>query len=118
MGNKGSKVQAKKRTGKLKPHERDPLERIDAVNDLLDTEETYVKGLRMIVETFQEPLIQSKKMKPKHIKTIFGNASLLLELHTSFLEALQDAATGTECREVGRVFVNAVCAPLLVTPLI
>lgn len=109
MGNKQSKGgPIKKRTGNLKEHEIDPEDRKEAVQDLLDSEQLYVDGLKTIVNNFEEPLGQSKKLKSKHHKTIFCNVKLLYEMHTNFLEALQEASSDTECREVGRVIVSSV----------
>ena len=54
------------------------------INELLDTEEAYVKDLHLIDKIFREK-VEKIVTEPEILKTIFANTSSIYSFHSEFL---------------------------------
>ena len=54
------------------------------INELLDTEEAYVKDLYLIDKIFREK-VEKIVTEPEILKTIFANTSSIYSFHSEFL---------------------------------
>jgi hypothetical protein len=83
--------------------------------EIMETEETFGNDLRIIVQEFYNPIMQSGLLKREHIDRIFLNVEDLLIKSTAFLEklkaaksaALQEGDTDLLSVDIGRVFMEA-----------
>ena len=58
------------------------------VEEILETERTYVNGLNGLLQEFDKPL--ARVIKPEETRTIFSNIHALLGMHKLLLDNLQD----------------------------
>jgi RhoGEF domain len=73
-------------------HADDPARRLLVLNELVETEKTYVEVLLTMVTIFLNPLStagQEAGISQTEIKAIFSIVEMLSSLHTTFLQALQ-----------------------------
>lgn len=114
MGNTGAKI--RKRTGKLRPEEIDTPQRTEVCDEILQTEEEYVNSLGVLTSAYLHPLRTSAKSQKKpllkgtYVKQVFSNVEQLEALHGAFLDRLQEAAAGTQCRELGKIVAKQASA--------
>ncbi|KAL6065518.1 Rho guanyl-nucleotide exchange factor [Balamuthia mandrillaris] len=85
--------------------------RTNIVNELLDTEKTYVDNLKLLSKEYKSPLIAL--CKEKHIitetavATIFSNIDLITELHVQLLAELEKVrGVSPETTKIGNIFVT------------
>jgi len=114
MGNSAAKI--RKRTGKLRPEELDTPARVEVCTEIVQTEEEYVNSLGVLTSAYLQPLRASLKthkkplLKAAYVKQIFSNVEELETLHGLFLDRLQQAVAGTECRELGKIVAKQAAA--------
>ncbi|XP_050307151.1 intersectin-1 isoform X3 [Anthonomus grandis grandis] len=65
--------------------------RLGAINELIQTEETYVNDMAVVHKVFEVPLRKSKVVSTKEIDEIFVNWQDILQCNKSFLEDLKRA---------------------------
>jgi predicted nucleic acid-binding protein len=63
--------------------------RSHVVNELLQTEMSYVKSLQVLREGFINPIRKAKVISDDQLKTIVANIEQLHELHVKFSESVQ-----------------------------
>jgi hypothetical protein len=84
------------------------------IMEIIETEETFGNDLRIIVEEFYNPILQSGLLKRQHVDRIFINIEDLLIKSTALLEklkaaksaALQQGDTDLLSVDIGRVFME------------
>ena len=69
--------------------------RVKAVNELVETEKTYVKRLGELIEHFMDPLAHDAKLisKDDHSKIFPSDIKVIYNFHKIFLKTLQDPKT-------------------------
>lgn len=81
----------KKILKKLKSKE---IKRQEVIHELMHTEKTHVRNLRVMNKLFYRPLLKNKKiLEEKYIKLIFPNIEDLLTLHETLLYSLNKRAS-------------------------
>ena len=56
--------------------------------ELIDTEESYLEGLHVLMNEFIEPIFEQKMIEPQYKKQIMCNIPQLISFHEQFLEEL------------------------------
>ncbi|CAF1482564.1 unnamed protein product [Rotaria magnacalcarata] len=59
------------------------------INELIHTERTHLKGLKIMKKCFREPMERFPGMSPVELDCIFRNLDQLIDLHTQFKYALR-----------------------------
>ncbi|CAF3552913.1 unnamed protein product [Rotaria sordida] len=59
------------------------------INELIHTERTHLKGLKIMKKCFREPMERFPGMSPVELDCIFRNLDHLIDLHTQFKYALR-----------------------------
>ncbi|CAF3384447.1 unnamed protein product [Rotaria sp. Silwood1] len=59
------------------------------INELIHTERTHLKGLKIMKKCFREPMERFPGMSPVELDCIFRNLDQLIDLHTQFKIALR-----------------------------
>lgn len=77
----------------LTKEEKREKRRICVVNEILSSEQTYVKRLELAVELFIHPLREKNILTNDEFKKQFGNLEIIRDLHQKLLQDLQQAAT-------------------------
>ncbi|KAJ1660931.1 hypothetical protein IWQ61_000192 [Dispira simplex] len=95
---------------------RAPTKRERIVQEILDTERTYVNGLRLVHDIFYTPLLEATEengsmiLPSKKVGEIFANFTDILNVNQEFLQQLEARlAPGTWCPAtgcVGDIFQN------------
>ncbi|KAF8138470.1 hypothetical protein EV363DRAFT_1393920 [Boletus edulis] len=81
----------------------------EVVNELVNTERSYVKRLRILKNDYADPLRQFSKSKstailpPYEAKTLFGNIDNLLPVNEAFLVDLEKMVAPNGSRNIGDV---------------
>ncbi|KIK11172.1 hypothetical protein PISMIDRAFT_19752, partial [Pisolithus microcarpus 441] len=82
---------------------------LDVINELVNTERSYVKRLRILKHDYADPLRQFSRSKstailpPYEAKTLFGNVDNLLPVNEAFLADLEQMMEPDGPRTVGGV---------------
>ncbi|KAI6152177.1 hypothetical protein BKA82DRAFT_4108101 [Pisolithus tinctorius] len=82
---------------------------LDVINELVNTERSYVKRLRILKHDYADPLRQFSRSKstsilpPYEAKTLFGNIDNLLPVNEAFLADLEKMMEADGPRTVGGV---------------
>ncbi|CAF1268688.1 unnamed protein product [Adineta steineri] len=58
------------------------------INELIHTQRTHLKSLKIMQKCFREPMLRSSGMSPVELDCIFRNLDQLIHLHTQFKYAL------------------------------
>ena len=94
------------------------IHRKKILDEILETEESYIKCLEVIIKVYKEQLIwkasmaeQMKEKKPmitdKEIGIIFSNVSAIFECNKNLLEELRDRlSNSTSNTKVGDIFIS------------
>eukprot|EP00013_Stygamoeba_regulata_P020603 CAMPEP_0177661650 /NCGR_PEP_ID=MMETSP0447-20121125/18818_1 /TAXON_ID=0 /ORGANISM="Stygamoeba regulata, Strain BSH-02190019" /LENGTH=719 /DNA_ID=CAMNT_0019167059 /DNA_START=133 /DNA_END=2292 /DNA_ORIENTATION=+ len=92
-------------------------QRMKVAKEILQTEETYVNNLRVLLEHFKAPVLAQREdlgLSAANVALIFGNCELLLEYNMTLLTRLREAdeintkSFPKEERSVGEIFVHMV----------
>lgn len=81
----------------------------DVINELVSTERSYVKRLRILKEEYADPLRKFSRNKetaiiaPYEAKTLFGNVDNLLPVNEAFLADLERMMAPHGAKNVGGV---------------
>lgn len=59
------------------------------ITEILNTEETYVSNLKMLIEKFINPIEEGKILSPSSVQTIFSSVKSIYQLNLQFLESLK-----------------------------
>lgn len=82
---------------------------VEVINELVNTERSYVKRLRTLKNDYADPLRQFSKSKstailpPYEAKILFGNIDNLLPVNEAFLADLEKMVAPNGSRNVGDV---------------
>ncbi|XP_034538996.1 T-lymphoma invasion and metastasis-inducing protein 1 isoform X1 [Notolabrus celidotus] len=60
------------------------------INELVDTEKTYVKDLRCLIECYLTPLQKESFLTQDELDVLFGNLGEMVEFQVEFLRTLED----------------------------
>ena len=84
--------------------------------ELLETEEAYVKNLEILKSSFYDPLNENSKgsdpvITPDDVRTIFGSLNIILPVNKLLLAELQKRleVPETEFLLIGEAFETLVC---------
>ncbi|EIW82335.1 hypothetical protein CONPUDRAFT_164953 [Coniophora puteana RWD-64-598 SS2] len=84
----------------------------DVVNELINTERSYVKRLRILKNDYADPLRQFSRNKstailpPYEAKTLFGNIDSLMPVNEAFLADLEKAYANSGLKNIGDVALH------------
>uniref|UniRef100_T1JE05 DH domain-containing protein n=1 Tax=Strigamia maritima TaxID=126957 RepID=T1JE05_STRMM len=59
------------------------------LEEILNSEENYVRNLKLLTQYFVDPISQNSILNPKEIKTIFGEVRAILRTNEEFLRQLK-----------------------------
>eukprot|EP00794_Sanderia_malayensis_P011167 gene11167-12340_t len=90
-----SKMVDEKVIKKLKVKE---VKRQEVIHELINTEKTHVRNLKVLEKVFLKPMKRKQIMPLENIQQIFPNLEELIEIHTSLL-----ADMNARCAEQGKV---------------
>ncbi|CAF3882877.1 unnamed protein product [Rotaria sp. Silwood2] len=79
------------------------------INELIHTERTHLKGLKIMKKCFREPMERFPGMSPVEIDCIFRNLDQLIDLHTQFKYALRqhrEEAKDHVVRQIGDLILK------------
>ncbi|CAF0865884.1 unnamed protein product [Adineta ricciae] len=79
------------------------------INELIHTERTHLKGLKIMRKCFREPMERFPGMSPVELDCIFRNLDQLINLHTQFKYALRqhrDEAKDHVVRHIGDLILK------------
>eukprot|EP00795_Rhopilema_esculentum_P016769 gene16769-8231_t len=93
-----SQMVDKKIIKKLKDKE---VKRQEVIHELINTEKTHVRHLKVLEKVFLKPMQERQIMPPEVIQQIFPNLAELIEIHTSLL-----ADMNTRCAQQGDVITS------------
>ncbi|XP_066932997.1 rho guanine nucleotide exchange factor 12-like isoform X3 [Clytia hemisphaerica] len=88
-----STVVDKKILSKLKSKE---LKRQEVIHELIHTERTHVRNLKVLYRIFYKPLLKENIIPPETVKTIFPNLEELIEIHESLLKPMKELVKKSE----------------------
>ncbi|BFU25215.1 Rho guanine nucleotide exchange factor, putative [Entamoeba histolytica HM-1:IMSS-B] len=95
---------------KMKTFQMDDKHRLhykNVVNELVNTEKTYIQGLDIIIDVYLDTLIGSSKKLAKELTPIKDQISLILRSHQELLKELLGALIKNgECPLIGDIIVN------------
>ncbi|XP_033834219.1 rho guanine nucleotide exchange factor TIAM1 isoform X1 [Periophthalmus magnuspinnatus] len=60
------------------------------INELVDTEKTYVKDLRCLIECYLKPLQKDSILTQDELDVLFGNLGEMVDFQVEFLRTLED----------------------------
>src|SRR3989338_8829462 len=88
----------------IEPHK---AKRTYIVEDILETEKTYVNGVEGLLKEFDKPL--AWVLKPEETRTIFSNIHALLGMHRGLLQDLTDRISSwSEGQVIGDVLAKLI----------
>ena len=79
---------------------------VATVNELIQTEQSYVNDLTVVVDIIQKPLLQQEIITKSDSTIIFSNISLLKDINAELLSALM---SGTNIGQAFLPMVNLSC---------
>ena len=80
------------------------------MQELLQTEATYVVILDVVVNLFLEPIQERGLMDDVQLKTVFSNIQMIRQLNTTLLSDLQQrVSTWSVHQKIGDIFLQIVC---------
>ena len=71
------------------------------IEEIIETEKTYLNHLTLLSENYQAPLLKKKYLTTEESTSIFSNLTSLLDLHKIFLKDLEE---GLEKNKIAEVF--------------
>ncbi|XP_039280818.1 rho guanine nucleotide exchange factor 7 isoform X2 [Nilaparvata lugens] len=78
------------------------------LKDLIESEKAHVNELQGLYHNFLLPIEKAEIMKKSEYQQLVGNLTEVLEVHSSLLDSLREAATQPPSEQrVGRVFLTA-----------
>src|SRR5690606_3768582 len=83
--------------------------RINLINELINSERSYLNYLSLTFELYYEPLKNRKKaLSKEELDGIFGNIPLLINLNRVILQDMENVIREGRTTELGRVFGKLV----------
>ena len=89
--------------------DRQEVKRQDLINELIHTEKTHVKKLKVLLRVFRAPLLDAEALQKKMVLALFPGLDELVEFHVAVMRRLCDRIErGDHCRvdEVGDVIAD------------
>ncbi|CAH2218823.1 rho guanine nucleotide exchange factor 11-like isoform X3 [Pelobates cultripes] len=78
-------------TSRLKPRE---IKRHEAIHELIVTEESHLRSLRVLNSGFHQKSISEALLSPHEVKLVFPNLLQLINIHNSLLESTKEVLEG------------------------
>ena len=105
--------------------------RMNVIREILETEETYVQALELVVKIFLEPLQWKYNLACKagstpmvsdsELQSLFANIKAIYECNLNLLREFRQRISGRAHEPyllVGDIMRNFVCSPVLLHPLL
>ncbi|CAB4011601.1 rho guanine nucleotide exchange factor 11-like isoform X1 [Paramuricea clavata] len=80
--------------------------RLDTINELVHTERTHVRTLKVLQKVFYKPWMKSKIEYESVGKLLFPNLDELIRIHKSLVQAMLDKREDGYVNEIGDVLLN------------
>ncbi|XP_047130651.1 rho guanine nucleotide exchange factor 11 isoform X1 [Hydra vulgaris] len=93
----------KKVLKKLKGKE---IKRQEVIHELIHTEKTHVRNLKVLFKVFYKPLMKNNILNESQVKDIFPNLEELLDIHVSLLKAMKERSKNEVIEVIGDIMLE------------
>ncbi|XP_065644163.1 rho guanine nucleotide exchange factor 12 isoform X6 [Hydra vulgaris] len=93
----------KKVLKKLKGKE---IKRQEVIHELIHTEKTHVRNLKVLFKVFYKPLMKNNILSESQVKDIFPNLEELLDIHVSLLKAMKERSKNEVIEVIGDIMLE------------